>query len=336
MRTDASGHGEHASSDSFYDSDNTEAEAPPVQSATKQATVDEDDDSSIADSEENYPPAENHEKPAQMEEFANWDDPTSIDWGAEDSNKDTLNQQSNTSEPTTAAADANEQIFKCIALYSYNAQNPDELTIVENEQLEVIGDGDGDGWLRARNYRGEEGYVPHNYLDVERDVSENANSNQALTTQISFSSVDYTVESEEPDVQSPDQVSVIAVPVQSEVQTKEYCIALYDYDASAEDELTFEENQIITIINKSPHGVDDGWWEGELDGKFGNFPSLVVEECDENGEPLTEPDMESPEAVTPPAFDAPPPAPPEYYRELEDAVNEANLLNGNIPLYLDH
>lgn len=49
------------------------------------------------------------------------------------------------------------------------AQNPDELSIIENEQLEVVGEGDGDGWLRARNYRGEEGYVPHNYLDVERD-----------------------------------------------------------------------------------------------------------------------------------------------------------------------
>lgn len=64
------------------------------------------------------------------------------------------------------------------AVYSYNAQNPDELTIVENEQLEVIGDGDGDGWLRARNYRGEEGYVPHNYLDVERDVPTDTNANQ--------------------------------------------------------------------------------------------------------------------------------------------------------------
>lgn len=63
-------------------------------------------------------------------------------------------------------------------MYSYNAQNPDELTIVENEQLEVIGDGDGDGWLRARNYRGEEGYVPHNYLDVERDVPTDTNANQ--------------------------------------------------------------------------------------------------------------------------------------------------------------
>lgn len=40
MRTDASGtHGEQASSDSFYDSDNTEAEAAPAapQSVTKPA-----------------------------------------------------------------------------------------------------------------------------------------------------------------------------------------------------------------------------------------------------------------------------------------------------------
>ncbi|XP_031621009.1 protein nervous wreck [Contarinia nasturtii] len=331
MRTDASGHGEHASSDSFYDSDNTEAEASPApQTTTKPITQtqgDDDDDSSIADSEENYSAPEQPEP--QIEEFANWDDPTAVDWGAADSTKDVEQIIPNsTTSVSTAVQPTAEQIFKCIALYSYNAQNPDELTIVENEQLEVIGDGDGDGWLRARNYRGEEGYVPHNYLDVERDLSIDANANQALSTQISFSSVDYTVECEEPDVQSPDQVSVIAVPVQTEALSKEYCIALYDYDASADDELTFEENQIITIINKSPHGVDDGWWEGELNGTFGNFPSLVVEECDQNGEPLTEPDMESPEAVTPPTFDAPPPIPPEYYKDLEDAVNEANLLNG--------
>jgi F-BAR and double SH3 domains protein len=129
------------------------------------------------------------------------------------------------------------------------AQNPDELTIVENEQLEVIGDGDGDGWLRARNYRGEEGFVPHNYLDVERDMPTNEQQTQ-MAAQISFSSVDYSIDQEDQDVlpdshvQSPDQVSVISAPVKSSKPDQLYCIALYDYDQTAEDELTFEEGQV--------------------------------------------------------------------------------------------
>lgn len=167
------------------------------------------------------------------------------------------------------------------------AQNEDELTIVESEQLEVVGEGDGDGWLRARNYRGEEGFVPHNYLDVERDVPTNDQQQTQMAAQISFSSVDYTVDNEDqevlPDsVQSPDQVSVISAPVTKKSAKKEsdqlYCIALYDYDATAEDEMTFEEGQvsarvqpfgqtftvvsfpqIIKLVTKEPHGVDDGW-----------------------------------------------------------------------------
>lgn len=355
LHTDASGHGEQASSDSFYDSDNTEHESAPSAAAAKSSVpfdskqkYDDDDDSSLADSsQEDAPPSAGVHEQAKGADFtAVWDDPTAVDWGAED--KEPVHEAQ--IKPNVAAAPQTavptEQIFKCTALYSYTAQNPDELSIVENEQLEVIGDGDGDGWLRARNYRGEEGYVPHNYLDVERDVPTDANSNQPLTSQISFSSVDYTVGSEEQDGQSPDQVSVIAAPVKSPPAIadvtvitakpqQEYCIALYDYDASAEDELTFEENQIIKIVNKSPHGVDDGWWEGEIEGRCGNFPSLVVEECDEHGEPFTEPEeeedeeyyQESPTPTDMPTFTAPE-IPSEYYKELEDAVNEANLFNG--------
>ena len=46
------------------------------------------------------------------------------------------------------------------------AQNPDELTIVENEPLEITSEGDGDGWVRARNQNGDEGLIPHNYVEV--------------------------------------------------------------------------------------------------------------------------------------------------------------------------
>lgn len=218
-------------------------------------------------------------------------------------------------------------------MHPLQAQNPDELSIVENEQLEVIGEGDGDGWLRARNYKGEEGYVPHNYLDVEQDSVAETGQNQ-LQTQISFSSVDYTVDNEDQtqdSVQSPDQVSVIMAPGKKK-SSQEYCIALYDYDATAQDELTFEEGQIIKIITKSAHGVDDGWWEGELDGKVGNFPSLVVEECDENGEPLTEEGAESPLAQLPPGLSlpAPPALPAEYADSLNEKLQDLHDLQGLI------
>ncbi|XP_020816729.1 F-BAR and double SH3 domains protein 2 isoform X8 [Drosophila serrata] len=313
MRTDASGQGENPSSDSFYDSDKEETQAQASAQAKPKAEQQLSRDRTFSDSDD-----EPDERPSASAAAASsssaaaaaaassaamatggggWDDPTEVNWGAE--------EEEDKDEPIVP--EPKEAIFKCTALYSYTAQNPDELTIVENEQLEVVGEGDGDGWLRARNYRGEEGYVPHNYLDIDQETAGSAFNDQ-------------TVDS----MQSPDQVSVIMAPQKRVKSDVEWCIALYDYDATAEDELTFEEGDKIKIVTKTAHGVDDGWWEGELDGKFGNFPSLVVEECDEMGEPLSEGGDESPPPTAAPSFALPPaPAlPPEYAHELELELTE--------------
>ncbi len=97
---------------------------------------------------------------------------------------------------------------------------------------------------------------------MERDVEPVNDQHPQMS---SFSSVDYTVDNEDqevlPDsVQSPDQVSVISAPpkqpppelpheVQHKLKSSDqlYCIALYDYDATAEDELTFEEGQVRNL-----------------------------------------------------------------------------------------
>ena len=87
---------------------------------------------------------------------------------------------------------------------------------------------------------------------------------------------------------------------------------MYDYDATGSDEITFEEGDIIKVLKREPNGVDDGWWLGELRtgtraGTTGLFPSLVVEECYENGE--DSPDdysLASPQSsVAPPSFSPP-------------------------------
>lgn len=61
--------------------------------------------------------------------------------------------------------------------------------------------------------------------------------------------------------------------------------ALYDYEACSEEELSFITGTLIRILRKDENGIDDGFWEGELNGRVGVFPSLVVEELgvDENG-----------------------------------------------------
>ncbi|KPJ00593.1 FCH and double SH3 domains protein 2 [Papilio xuthus] len=325
VRTDASGAADQPSSDSFYDSDNTEGEAGTSGAATvgtsgHQRTT---SDSQNEDEQDEEVDGDLEEDRMRIEQLTvGWDDPTQVNW-------DEPEPEPAAPETTTEAPAA--PLYKCTALYSYTAQNPDELSIIENEQLEVVGEGDGDGWLRARNYRGEEGYVPHNYLDVER---EQPSSTPGLVTQISFSSVDYTVEGEDADVVvSPDQISVISAPTAKpeepkveeapkaeapppeQLPTLGFCFALYDYDAEASDELNLEEGQIIRIVSREAHDVDDGWWRGEVNGVVGNFPSLIVEECDENGDPLSTGEDWTPPSSAPPVFASPPKTPEAGYDE---------------------
>jgi hypothetical protein len=55
----------------------------------------------------------------------------------------------------------------------------------------------------------------------------------------------------------------------------EKVIAIYDYAACRDDELSFQENSVIYVIKKN----DDGWYEGVMDGITGLFPGNYVEPC---------------------------------------------------------
>ncbi len=61
--------------------------------------------------------------------------------------------------------------------------------------------------------------------------------------------------------------------------------AMYDYEGQTDDELSFPEGAIIRILNKD-NQEDDGFWEGEFNGRAGVFPSVLVEDltASENGD----------------------------------------------------
>ena len=56
--------------------------------------------------------------------------------------------------PANSALEASST-NKCIALYNFAAENHDELNMVYHEEVELLGDGDDEGWARVKNYKGK-------------------------------------------------------------------------------------------------------------------------------------------------------------------------------------
>ncbi|KAG8003791.1 F-BAR and double SH3 domains protein 1, partial [Nibea albiflora] len=148
----------------------------------------------------------------------------------------------------------------CRVIYSYQASQSDELSIMEGEELQVIEDGDMEDWLKVCNSCGQVGYVPERYVQFLCLPAED-------TTQLdsSFSSTS-------------------SIGNKERATSRGVARALYSYQAQSAEELSFQEGALIHLIRCRHGEVDDGFWEGELNGHIGVFPSLVVEIVHDEGE----------------------------------------------------
>ncbi|XP_066152932.1 endophilin-A isoform X7 [Euwallacea fornicatus] len=61
-------------------------------------------------------------------------------------------------------------------------------------------------------------------------------------------------------------------PARTPMTKQPCCIALYDFDAENLGELSFKENDVITLLNK----IDENWYEGSIGGRTGYFPVNYV------------------------------------------------------------
>ncbi|XP_049570221.1 F-BAR and double SH3 domains protein 2 isoform X2 [Orcinus orca] len=193
----------------------------------------------------------------------------------------------------------------CKVVYSYKASQPDELTIEEHEVLEVIEDGDMEDWVKARNKVGQVGYVPEKYLQFPT-------SNSLLSMLQSLAALD----SRSHTSSNSTEAELVSGSLNGDASVC-FVKALYDYEGQTDDELSFPEGAIIRILNKENQD-DDGFWEGEFNGRIGVFPSVLVEElsASENGdtpwmrEIQISPSPKLPGSLPPlPLYDQPPSSP---------------------------
>lgn len=154
------------------------------------------------------------------------------------------------------------------ALYDYNSQNDEELSIKKNEKLLILND--SETWWRVQNDKHQSGLVPSNYLqraDMSRgkkNIVQKFFSRKGSTSGLPS---DHTPVSE---YDSPEYVSTT-----DSLTGKVDCeaIAKYNYTPVREDEVQLIKGDRVYVLEKE----GDGWWRGESKGKTGWFPSNYVE-----------------------------------------------------------
>ncbi|MGH0155993.1 UNVERIFIED_CONTAM: hypothetical protein FKN15_050927 [Acipenser sinensis] len=155
----------------------------------------------------------------------------------------------------------------CEVAFAYSPLDKDELELKEGEIIEFIKEIEDGWWLGNKN--GKVGAFPSNFVK-EITVLQPVFISDNERCKVMF---DYTATTEdELDLKKGDIVVITNKPVF--ISDNERCKVMFDYTATTEDELDLKKGDIVVITNKDTD--DEGWWEGELNGKHGFFPDNFV------------------------------------------------------------
>ncbi|KAJ5691634.1 hypothetical protein N7488_012369 [Penicillium malachiteum] len=155
--------------------------------------------------------------------------------------------------------------LRAVVQYDYEKAEDNEIELREGELVTDIEMVDEDWWLGV-NVHGERGLFPGNYVEI---VEEGQAAPHAQ---------EHVPEPEPEPVYEPEPEPVTApVPAAPEHHAAEShgptALAIYDYEAAEDNELSFPEG--ATIVNVE--FPDDDWWLGEYHGARGLFPANYVQ-----------------------------------------------------------
>lgn len=147
--------------------------------------------------------------------------------------------------------------------FDYQAQHDDELTISVGEVITNIRKEDGGWWEGQIN--GRRGLFPDNFVrEIKKDMKKDPLSNKAPEKPMHDVSSGNSLLSSE---------TILRTNKRGE-RRRRRCQVAFSYLPQNDDELELKVGDIIEVVGE----VEEGWWEGVLNGKTGMFPSNFIKE----------------------------------------------------------
>ncbi|POW00939.1 hypothetical protein PSTT_12809 [Puccinia striiformis] len=162
-------------------------------------------------------------------------------------------------EPDPVAASTSGSDLKAVVIYDYEQADTDEMGLVEGETIINIEQVD-EGWWTGMSADGtRQGLFPATCVSL---ITEETEANQAEAI---------APEAEE-EVVEEEEVTATSTPA---ADKGVHAIAMYDYEAGEDNEITFQETEEIIEIEYS----SEDWWTGTVasSGQRGLFPANYVE-----------------------------------------------------------
>ncbi|NXA39710.1 SH3K1 protein, partial [Eudromia elegans] len=156
---------------------------------------------------------------------------------------------------------------EAIVEFDYKAQHDDELTITVGDIITNIRKDDG-GWWEGQ-LKGRRGLFPDNFVrEIKKDMKKENIANKPPEKPIN------EVSNGSPSLLSE---TIIRTNKKGERNRRRRCQVAFSYMPQNEDELELKVGDIIEVVGE----VEEGWWEGILNGKTGMFPSNFIKELSE-------------------------------------------------------
>uniref|UniRef100_A0A673IC34 Intersectin-2-like n=1 Tax=Sinocyclocheilus rhinocerous TaxID=307959 RepID=A0A673IC34_9TELE len=205
--------------------------------------------------------------------------------------------------------------IKYVALYTYESPEPGDLTFTEGDTI-LVSEREGEWWRGSIGDRS--GVFPSNYVKPKEASSLSGKlGTPAKKPEVAQVTTAHTAAGAEQLNLAPGQLILILTKNPSgwwlgELQARGkkrqkgwfpashvkllgsnsgkstpasaavgQVIAIYDYTAANEDELSFSKSQVINVLDKS----DPDWWKGELNGVTGLIPTNYVKMTTSDSDP---------------------------------------------------